>query len=38
MGYGLRFTLLNGQYKYRMEVSQDGNQWQTFIEGHYVKT
>lgn len=23
------------QYQYRMEVSPDGNQWQTFIEGHY---
>jgi len=26
----------DGQYQYRMELSQDGNQWQLFIEGHYT--
>ena len=28
----------DGKYEYRMELSQDGKQWQTFIEGYYVKT
>ena len=25
----------DGHYTFRMEVSQDGRQWQTFMEGHY---
>jgi hypothetical protein len=28
---------LKGQYKFRMEVSPDGNQWFPFLEGQYAR-